>query len=248
MAEDERKDERSAAPAEPDDVEAHGTKEAVGIGLAAAALLGAGAAGVKMATDDTPRERVAGALTSREATEGEGVDLKAADVDGDGYLTHRELADVGLKWDLEAIQAEGIEVTAAGLAAAGYRHLLELVDKENGFPLQGETIMLKLDVDAALDETVKGSALEWSQKLREIDRDQDGLAAYEELTEAGYRWNVAELQEAGYDVNEEELAQAGYKVELEYLGEGGFATEAENVMLKAGVDHKLDSLLEGELG
>jgi Ca2+-binding EF-hand superfamily protein len=248
VAEDKGKDEQSAPPAESDDVEAHGTKQAVGIGLAAAALLGAGAAGVKIATDDSPRERVQGALTTRETAEGEAVDIKAADRDGDGYLTYRELADVGMKWDIEGLRAEGLDVTIAGLSAAGSKHLVESVGKEDGFLVEGDTIMLKFDVDPELDATVKGSAIEWTEKLRAIDRDADGYAAHEELLEAGFKYNVSELQEAGYKVTAEELEKAGYKVELENLGEGGFVMEAEAVMFKQGVDDKLDAFIKGELG
>jgi hypothetical protein len=252
VAKEERKDAETTQPTEPGetpDVEAHGAKEAVGIGLAAAALLGAGAVGVKTAfDDDSPRDRVAGALTTSETTEQRDVDLNSADVDGDGYLTLQELEGVGLKWRLDELQAEGLEVTSAGLSAAGSKHLIELVDKEGGFALEGDAIVLKMGVDPVLDESVKGAALEWSDKLREIDRDQDGYAGHEELEAAGYRWNVKELEEAGYAVSAEELAKAGYKMELELFDKGGFPVEGESVMLKVGEDELLDSMIKGERG
>lgn len=253
MAKDERIGEEGASATDGGDVEAHGAKKVVGTGLAAAALLGAGAAGVvKLAGDDD--QRVAGALTARETDavhEGqiEIESLKAADRDGDGYLTYRELAEGGFgKLNVDELNAEGVDVTADGLAAAGMKIEIDAVGKEGGFPVRDDTLFLRYGVDGKLDEMVKGSAAEWTDKFREIDRDGDGYAAYEELLEAGWKLNVDELTEAGYDVTPEGLAKAGVKLPLETFGEGGFVTKEDMVMLRLGVDQKVDALIKGERG
>lgn len=244
MTEDERIDEKSAAAEEANDVEAHGAKHVVAAGLAGAALIGAGAAGVKLATDDDkPNQRVEGALTSSE--EVAPADLKAADRDGDGYLTYRELTDGGFdKWNVDELNAEGYDVTGEGLAAAGGKFPIEAVGREGGFAIKENTIFLRLGVEPELDEMVKGSALDWSSKLREIDRDGDGYAGVEELDQAGVKMNVAPLNEAGYDVTPEDLEKAMAKIELASLGEGGFVMQEDMVMLRLGVDDKFDELLD----
>jgi hypothetical protein len=242
VPEDERIDDEKASADENEDVEAHGVKQVAGVGLAAAALLGAGAAAVKLTDDDKPSQRVTGALLSPEARNLEGTDL-----DRDGYLTYRELALDGVKFNVEELNAEGLDVTAEGLSSAGIKIELDIVG-EGGFPLKEDMIFLKGGVDDKFDEAVKGSALEWTDKHRAIDRDQDGYAASEELMEAGYKFNVAELNEAGYEISPEALAEAGYKAPLSALGEGGFVTQEDMVMLKMGVDDKLDAFIKGELG
>lgn len=243
MAEDERIDEESASVEEAEDVEAHGAKHVVAAGLAGAALIGAGAASVKLTGDDEP-QRNQGALLSPEAR-----NIQAADLDGDGYVNYRELAHEGFKFSVEPLNAEGIDVTAEGLSAAGHKVEVELVGKEEGFALEGDTIMLKQGVDSELDKLAEGTALEWTKKIREIDRDGDGYASYEELSASDwYKWNVAELNEAGYEVTAEELGKAGYKMNLGLIGEGGFVTQDDMIMLKLGLDDKLDALIKGEQG
>lgn len=245
MTEDERTDEEKAAAEETgQDVEAHGVKEVAGVGLAAAALLGAGATVGELTGDSKPSERIQGHLLSPEAR-----NIQAADLDGDGYVNYRELAHEGFKLSVNPLNAEGIDVTAEGLSAAGHKVELELVGKEGGFALEGDTIMLKQGVDSELDKLAEGSALEWTKKLQEIDRDGDGYASYEELSASDwYKWNVAELNEAGYNVTAEELGQAGYKMDLGLIGEGGFVTHEDMIMLKLGLDDKLDALIKGEQG
>jgi len=245
VAEDERIDEENAAAEEAEDVEAHGAKKVVGVGLATAALLGAGAGAVKLAGgDEQPSQRIEGALLSPEARS-----LKAADRDGDGYLTYRELADGGFgKLNVDELNAEGVNVTAEGLAAAGMKIEIDAVGREGGFPVRDDTLFLRSGVDTKVDELVKGSAAEWTDKFREIDRDRDGYAGYEELLEAGWKLNVDELTEAGYDVTPEGLAKAGMKLPLETFGEGGFVTNEDMVMLRLGVDQKVDELIKGERG
>ena len=109
--------------------------------------------------------------------------------------------------------------------------------------------MLKYGVNPEVDELAKGSGLEWSQKIRKIDRDADGYASYEELSGFGWKWNTTELTEAGYkEVTAEELAKAGWKMPDATFGEGGFATREDQVMLKYGVDDKLDAFIKGEEG
>lgn len=237
MPDDERNQEQDE-PTEPtEDVEAHGVKEIAGIGLAAAALIGASAVGVKIAkNDDSPRNQAALVETSG--------DLKAADLDGDGYVNYRELVDVGFKWDPAELNAEGIEVTAEGLAAAGGKIPIEAVGGEGGFALKENTIFLKFGVEPELDEMIKGSAIEWTEKQRQIDPDGDGYASYDELGDS-YKWNVDALNEAGYKVAPEDLAKAEYKMDLASLGEGGFETKEGMIMLKYGVDEKLDAIVEG---
>lgn len=244
MPDDERIDEETASAEEAEDVEAHGAKQVAGIGLAAAALIGAGAGAVKLAGDGEPSQRIEGALMSGEDA---GSSLKAADLDGDGYVNYRELAHEGFKFNVEELNAEGLDVTAEALSSAGIKIGLDIVG-EGGFPLEEDMIILKTGVDERFDEAVKGSALEWTDKHRAIDRDQDGYAASEELMEAGFKFDVAELNEAGYEISPEALAKAGYKAPLSALGEGGFVTKEDMVMLKMGVDDKLDAFIKGELG
>jgi hypothetical protein len=79
-------------------------------------LIGAGAVGVTMASDDDS-SRSQAALVDRSAAER----LAMADADKDGYVTYGELAHEGYKYTTEELQAEGTDVTAEGLAAASRR-------------------------------------------------------------------------------------------------------------------------------
>jgi hypothetical protein len=223
-----------------EDVEAHGVKHVAGVGLAAAALIGAGAA-VTKATDDSPSQRVQGALV----TDDPYAALKQADADGDGYVNYRELGHEGFKYSVGPLNEEGLDVTVEALSAAGVKvRLDDVLDKERGFALEGDAIMLKLGVDKNLDEVVEGSALEWTKKLREIDRDGDGFASYDELRESPWKWNTDELRQAGYRVTAEQLAKAGWKQPLETFGEGGFGNKYHLITLKLGVDEQLDELVQ----
>jgi EF hand len=224
-----------------EDVEAHGVKQVAGVGLAAAALIGAGAA-LKVATDDSkPNQRIEGALV----TDDPYASLKRADADGDGYVNYRELGHEGFKYSVGPLNEEGVDVTVEALSAAGVKvRLDDVLDKERGFELADNAIMLKRGVDKTLDEAVQGPALEWTKKFREIDRDGDGLASYDELQGASWKWSTDGLRKAGYEVTAEDLAKAGYKQPLETFGEGGFMTKEDLVMLELGVDHKLDDVLQ----
>ncbi len=236
MPEDERIEQSTE-----EDVEAHGVKQVAGIGLAAAALIGAGAAVTKVTDDSDPPQRVEGALV----TDDRYAALKRADADGDGYINYRELGHEGFKMSVGPLNDEGIDVTVEGLSAAGFKFFLDnVLDKERGFELEARTIMLKQGVDPSLDEAIDGPALEWTKKLREIDDDGDGFASHEELRDAPWKWSTEGLRRAGYDVSAEELAKAGWKQPLETFGEGGFVTRDNMVMLKLGVDDQLDELLE----
>jgi hypothetical protein len=244
VSEDRRVVDEGAAAEQTEDVEAHGVKEVAGVGLAAAALIGAGAAGVKMATDDDQSRNQGALVAERSVAER----LARADADKDGYVNYGELAHEGFKFNVEELNAEGVEVTAEGLAAAGHKVELGLIGAEDGFALKGDTIMLKWGPDPALDELAKGSASEWTIKLREIDRDGDGYAAYEELNEVGWKWDPAALNEAFHkDGDAADLAKAGYKQPLHTFGEGGFPVDENTVMLKRGIDGDLDALfIKGE--
>jgi hypothetical protein len=236
MADDERTEQTT-------DVEAHGAKEIAGVGLAAAALIGAGAVGVKMATDDDKSRSQAALVGERSVVER----LAMADADKDGYVTYGELAHEGFKYTTEELRSEA-DVSAEGLAAAGYKLKLELIDSEDGFALKENLILLKHGPDPALDELAKGSAAEWTKKIREIDRDGDGYAAYEELNEVGWKWDPNALNEAFHkEMSAEELAKAGYKLPAHTLGEGGFAVKEDLIILKQAVDKDLDALfIKGE--
>jgi hypothetical protein len=236
VTEDERIEEEKAN----EDVEAHGAKEIAGVGLAAAALIGAGAAGVKMATDDDGGERNVGHLLSPEARFAE------ADKDRDGYVTQPELGAYSLKFSTDKLKEEGIDVSEAGLSVAGYKLPIELIGKHDGFPVEGDTVMLKQGVSEELDKLAEGSALEWTKKIREADRDGDGYASQEELGIIEMKMSTLKLKEEGYEVSEEELAKAEYKVDLSLLGEGGFMVEENMIFLKYGLDDKLDALIKGE--
>jgi hypothetical protein len=123
-------------------------------------LIGAGAVGVNMATDDDS-SRSQAALVDRSAAER----LAMADADKDGYVTYGELAHEGYKYTTEELQAEGTDVTAEGLAAAGHKIELKLIGSEEGFALKENLIFLKYNVDPLLDELAKGSASEWTKKI-----------------------------------------------------------------------------------
>jgi hypothetical protein len=236
MADDERTEETT-------DVEAHGAKEIAGVGLAAAALIGAGAVGVKMATDDDKSRNQAALVGERSVVER----LAMADADKDGYVTYGELAHEGFKYTTEELRSE-VDVSAAGLAAAGYRLKLELIDSEDGFPLKENLILLKHGPDPALDELAQGSAAEWTKKIRELDPDEDGYASYDELAKVGHKMELSAINEAFQKhMTAEDLAKAGWKLADHTLGEGGFAVEEGHVMLKRGVDSDLDALfIKGE--
>jgi hypothetical protein len=239
MAEDKRIDEEGAGTEENPDVEGHGVKEVAGVGLAAAALIGAGAVGVKVARDDDASDRNVGALLSPEARFAE------ADRDRDGYVTQPELAPYSLKFSTNKFQEEGVDVSEEGLSAAGYKLAVELIGKEDGFSVEGDTVMLKQGVTEELDKLAEGIGLELTKKLRELDRDGDGYASSEELAVSDwYKWDVDELNAAGYKVTSEDLAKAEYKMDLALLGEGGFVTKEDMILLKQGVDSKLDELLD----
>jgi hypothetical protein len=238
VTEDERTDDQQGM----EDVEAHGAKEIAGVGLAAAALIGAGAVGVKLATDDD-KSRNQAALVDRSPAER----LAIADADKDGYVTYGELAHEGFKYTTEELRSE-VDVSAEGLAAAGYKMELGLIGSEDGFPLKENLILLKWGPDPALDELAKGSAAEWTKKIRELDPDDDGYASYDELAKAGHKMELSALNEAFQkEMTAEDLAKAGWKLADYTLGEGGFAVEEGLVMLKRGVDPDLDALfIKGE--
>ncbi len=248
MTENERSDEQVEARQE-EEVEGHGAKQIAAAGLAGAALIGAGAVGVKMATDDDPQRNV-GALTERQAA----IDLRKADLDGDGFLSYRELAEYNdlvqccIKLNVAQLNKEGIGVTAEGLLAAGYQVPLKVIDKVEGFAVEGEEIMLKQGPDRNLDALLKGSALEWSSKHREVDPDLDGYAEINDLERAGMKMDFSKLREQGHDVSAEALEKAMVKIEFPALGEDGFATEGDVVILSEGVSQKLDEYLKKEAG
>lgn len=241
MAEDERIDEENPAAEEGPDVEGHGAKEIAGVGLAAAALIGAGAVGVKVATDDD-KSRNQAALVGESTAER----LARADSDRDGYVDYRDLAREGFNLSAQPLQAEGIDVADEALAAAGVKIELEAIGKEGGFGLEGDTILIENKVDSKVDETIEGPAIEWTDKFEEIDQDRDGYASTEELEKAGYTLDFSKIREEGYDVSAEELAKAGMKMKLTSFGEGGFVTKEDVVMLSFGVDDKVDAFIKGE--
>jgi hypothetical protein len=236
MADDERTPEETE---ETPEVEGHGAKHVVAGGLAAAALIGGTAAAVKLTEDDS---RTPAALSEQRGVSAPG-NLRAADRDRDGYVTSAELAHEGFKWNVADLNERGYEVNAAGLALAGFKHRLNLVG-EDGFMIKGESIMLKWGVSPELDKLLDGAAQEWSKKVREIDRDDDGYAAPEELLALGYKFNTAALEKAGYKFRSAELAKAGFKFRLDSLGLGGFLIKGEEVMLKYGVAPELDQVLD----
>jgi hypothetical protein len=243
MPDEKRTEEERAIPDETPEVEAHGAKEAVGVGLAAAALIGGGAAAVKYAGGDEGADRPA-ALEARETA---ALDVKAADRDGDGYLTYQELVEAGGKLDVEAFRAEGLEITPEALAAAAWKVELAKIGEE-GFTVDGSTIILKWKVDEELDYLARGPALEWASKHEAIDRDGDGFAAYEDLTAAGYEVKFDPLREAGYEVDARDLVEADVKLPLWTLGkaEAGYATTEDAVTLEYGVYDKFDAFVESK--
>jgi hypothetical protein len=241
VAEDERIEEERMSDDEKD-VEAHGARNVVAGGLAAAALIGGGVAATKLADGD-PDKRTPAALSEQEE-KARLADPKAADLDGDGYLTSAELAHEGFKWSVEELNRSGLEVSAPGLALAGFKHSPDLVNAE-AFAIKGESIMLKEAVDENLDKLLEaGEAQEWSLKISKLDRDADGYAPPEELQAAGFKYDTSLLEEAGIKISEEELAKAGYRLPLHALGEGGFMIKGESVMLKHKVDAELDALVD----
>lgn len=242
MPEDERIDEESPSAGENEEVEAHSAKQVAGIGLAAAALIGAGAVGVKVATDDD-QSRNQGALVSEQPVAER---LAKADTDQDGYVTSRDLAHEGFKLSAQPLQAEGIDVADEALVAAGVKIELEAIGREGGFGLEGDTILIENKVDSKVDEVIEGPAMEWMKKFKEIDQDGDGYASTEELEKAGYTLDFSKVREAGYEVSTEELSKSGITINLASFGEGGFVTKENMVMVSFGVDDKVDAFIKGE--
>jgi hypothetical protein len=239
VPDDERSGNETTEPTEETpDVEGHGAKKVVGVGLAAAALIGSGAAAVKL-TDGDSSGRTAGALTSENIEKAAG-DPKAADRDGDGYVTYSDLAHEGFKWAVDDLLRES-EVSALGLSAAGWKMSLEHLGAE-GFAIKGESIFLKGGVDENLDKLLQGSAAEWTKKVRSLDRDEDGYAASKELDAAGFKFNVGAVNEEGVKAEPGDLAEAGYKLPLATLDSGDFAIKGESIFIKIGVDPELDQL------
>lgn len=242
MPDDERSgNDTTERTEETPDVEGHGAKQVVGVGLAAAALIGSGAAAVKL-TDDDSSKRTPAALTS-EGVESKAGDPKAADRDGDGYVTYSDLAHEGYKWEVDDLLRRGTEVSALGLSAAGYKMSLESLRGE-GFTIKGESIFLKGGVDENLDKLLRGSAAEWTQKVRSLDRDEDGYASSKDLDAAGFKYNVEAVNEEGIKIAPDDLAEAGYKLPLETLDSGGFAIKGESIFVKQNVDPALDELFD----
>lgn len=234
MADDERTEGTN-------DVEAHGAKEIAGVGLAAAALIGAGAYGVKEATDDD-KSRNQAALVADDTRER----LAKADADGDGYVNYRELANVDMKLDPAPMNAEGTEVTAEALAAAGVKIEIEDIGREDGYQLERNLVLVKYKVDEEVDKLAMGPAMEWASKHKEMDGDGDGYATPLELDQLGYKFVVA-LDEATYKEYEpKELEAASVKFNLAELGEGGFPVQDNLVMYKEGVNELLDAFIKGE--
>lgn len=242
MSDEERTEER-----QNEDVEAHGAKQIAAAGLAGAALIGAGAVGVKMATDDDDTSRNQGALVER----GTASNLAKADTDRDGYVSYQDLEAVGYKYDTELMKVEGFGGGADALSAAGYKLQLALVGKEKGFPVEGETIMLKYGVTRELDGLAKGAGEEWAKKIKPLDRDEDGYLDYEALAEAGKKVIINDEgpeELAGKHVEIKELHEAGVKIRSADLGEGGFSMEEDAIFLKYGVNEKVDAFIKGEGG
>lgn len=240
MPEDERIDEKTPPAGENEAVEAHGAKQVAGIGLAAAALIGAGAVGVKVATDDD-KSRKQAALLAPEARER----LAKADADGDGYVSYHDLAKVEMKFNVAPLNAEGSDVTAEALAAAGAKIETDDVGREDGYQLEADTIVLKFKVDEEVDKLVQGPALEWAQKLKELDPDGDGYAGGAELIEAGWRLVTTDFDQAGSkQVDLKALQEAGIRIDLATLGEGGYTVEDGTIFHKGGIDEAVDTFLK----
>jgi Ca2+-binding EF-hand superfamily protein len=242
VPEDERIDEETPSAGENEEVEAHGAKQVAGIGLAAAALIGAGAVGVNLATDDD-QSRNQGALVSEQPVAER---LARADTDQDGYVTYRDLANEEVKVSAQPLRDEGIDVADEALAAAGAKIELKAIGEEGGFGLEGDTIMIESKVDSKVDEVIEGPAMEWMKKFKEIDQDGDGYASTEELEKAGYTLDFWKIREAGYEVSTEELSKSGITINLASFGEGGFVTKENMVMVTFGVDDKVDAFIKGE--
>jgi hypothetical protein len=241
VPEDERIDEENPSAGENEEVEAHGAKQVAGIGLAAAALIGAGAVGVKVATDDDqPRNQ--GALVERSVAER----LAKADTDQDGYVGYRDLAQEGFDLSAQPLRKDGIDVADEALAASGVKIEVDAIGREGGFGLEGDTILIESKIDDKVDAAVEGPAIEWTDKFKEIDQDGDGYASTEELEKAGYTLDFSKVREEGYEVSTEELSKSGITINLTSFGEGGFVTKESVVMLSLGVDDKVDAFIKGE--
>lgn len=241
MTEDERIDVENAQAPEPEDVEGHSAKHVVAAGLAGAALIGAGAVGVKVATDDDKSRNQAALVASEDARER----LAKADADGDGYVGYHDLAKVDMKFNVAPLNAEGSDVTAEALAAAGIKIEIESVGREDGYQLEANTIVLKHKVDDEVDKLVEGPGLEWAQKHKGLDGDGDGYAGGAELMEAGWKVMTTDLDQAGdKHVDLKALEEAGIKIDLATLGEGGYTVEDGTIFHKEGIDEAVDTFMK----
>jgi hypothetical protein len=76
---------------------------------------------------------------------------RSVDRDSDGYATADELAHEGIKYNVAELNEAGYKFGPEELAKAGYKTPLSALGA-GGFEIKGESVMLKENVDPALDE------------------------------------------------------------------------------------------------
>jgi hypothetical protein len=211
---------QSDEPLSPEDeeteFEAHGVKEVMSVGLAAAAIAGAAGPVAKAATG--PGTDAPAAAMS---------ETKALDTSAEYGLG--ELEAVGYKVSLDEIAKAGFKLSLDELDAVGYKVSLDELDKA-GMKMDESTIMLKWRVDEELDAAL-------------VRVDQATEYSLKELAAAGFRVSVDELEAAGYKMTRDELDAVGYK--MSWHESVGFKYDDPSIVsLKRGVDVELDTLLQ----
>jgi hypothetical protein len=204
------------------DVEAHGLKEVMGVGLAAAALAGAAAPAKAVAA-----EGYAGA-------EVVALDIRALDPSAEYGL--RELEAAGYEVSFAELEKSGWKVRLDELEAIGFKCSLDELDKA-GMKQAVETpegivwtLALKWGADAELDTALDSV-------------DQATQYRLSEFAQLGYDINTRELEAAGFIIDWRELDELGAK--MSWHDSVGFkrAPDASEIGIKLGVDEELDGMI-----
>jgi hypothetical protein len=209
-------DEPGGSAEDETEFEAHGVKEVMSVGLAAAAIAGASGPVAKAAADPI------GGTTAAAMSETKELDTSAAYGLG-------ELEAAGYKVSLDEVAKAGFKLSIDELDAVGYKVSLDELDR-SGMKMDESTIMLKWRVDETLDAALDkvDQATEYSLK---------------EFAAAGFRISVDELEAVGIKMTPDELDAVGYK--LSWHDSVGFKYDTPSVIgLKRGVDMELDRLLQ----
>jgi len=213
-------DRNEGAGEDPEpDVEAHGLREVMSIGLAATALAGAsaGAPAAAKAADTSQRTTIGAIATT---------DLKELDPYKEYTLGTFEAA--GYTVDLDELARAGYKASGLEIDSAGYAVSLDELERLG--QKDGSLITLKWGVDEEFDAVL--------DKL-----DQANQYSLGEFVELGYDVSTDQLESSGIIINYRELDELGFK--MSWHDSAGLKESSYSAIeLKRGVDADLDVLLE----